>query len=111
MRTLFVVLRTRGPAWDAATPMRSQPQWAEHAAFMDGLAEAGVIVLGGPLGDGEQEFLFAVRAADEGEIRATLQRDPWSRLRKLQVRSIRRWTILLESAGSPSRTTVPDSPV
>jgi len=55
--------------------MRSQRQWSEHAAFMDRLAADGFIVLGGPVGDGD-DFLFAINAADEREIRLTLQRDP-----------------------------------
>ena len=42
-------------------------------------------------------FLFAVKAADESEIRATLQQDPWSKSGMLEVKSIQPWTILLES--------------
>jgi uncharacterized protein YciI len=97
MRTLFAVVRTRGPAWDGATPMRAQPQWPAHAAFMDRLAAGGFIVLGGPVND-EREFLFAINATDEDEIRSTLEDDPWTRSRMLEIRSIQRWTILLESA-------------
>jgi len=74
MRNLFAVLRTRGPAWDATRPMRGQRGWAEHAAFMDNLA------------------------ADERQIRSTLERDPWSQSRQLELRSIQPWIILLESA-------------
>jgi uncharacterized protein YciI len=99
VKTLFAVLRARGPAWDPATPMRAQPQWSEHAAFMDNLADDGWIVLGGPVGEEEEEFLFAVKARDEEEIRARLARDPWSQAQMLQIRSIHRWTILLESAN------------
>lgn len=97
MRTLFVVVRTRGPAWDAAKPMRAQQQWSEHAAFMDKLAADGFVVLGGPVDEG-QDFLFAVKATDERAIRSTLHNDPWSHSGMLEVRSIQRWTILLESA-------------
>ena len=96
MRTLFAVVRTKGDAWDAAKPMRSQQQWSEHAAFMDGLAAQGFIVLGGPLGE-TGDVLFAVKASDEGEIRATLQQDPWSKSGMLEVKSIQPWSILLES--------------
>jgi uncharacterized protein YciI len=101
MRTLFAVVRTRGPTWDAANPMRAQPQWTEHAAFMENLAAGGFIVLGGPVGEGGEgpDFLFAVAAADEREIRSTLERDLWSRSGMLEVRSIRPWTILLESGS------------
>ncbi len=78
--------------------MRSQLQWPEHAAFMDRLAADGFIVLGGPVGAGD-DFLFAIKAADESEIRLTLQRDPWSESGMLEIKSIQPWSILLESAA------------
>jgi len=96
MRALFAVVRTRGEAWDAAKPMRSQQQWSEHAVFMDNLAAQGFVVLGGPLGE-TGDFLFAVKATDESEIRTTLQQDPWSKSGMLEVKSIQPWTILLQS--------------
>jgi uncharacterized protein YciI len=97
MRRLFAVDRTRGPAWDAAKPMRAQHQWSEHAAFMDKLAADGFVVLGGPVGQEDRDFLFAVKATDEREIRSTLEQDPWSHSGMLELRTIRPWTILLES--------------
>jgi uncharacterized protein YciI len=97
MSTLFAVVRTKGDAWDKAKPMRSQREWTEHAAFMDGLAVQGFIVLGGPLGD-TGDFLLAIRAADEPEIMATLGRDPWSKSGILAIKSIQPWTILLDSS-------------
>jgi len=42
--------------------MRAQERWEDHAAFMDGLADDGFIVLGGPLGDGTT-FLHVVAVA------------------------------------------------
>ena len=51
MKTLFVVKRIRGKAWDSTKPLRSQARWYEHAAFMDELAANRFVVLGGPLGD------------------------------------------------------------
>ena len=98
MRDLFAVIRTKGKAWDAAKPMRSQHQWSEHADFMTRLAAQGFIVLGGPLGE-TGDFMFAVKAADEGAIRITLQQDPWSKSEIVEVKSIQPWTILLESPG------------
>jgi len=96
MRKLFAVARTKGKTWDATQPMRSQRQWSELATFMDRLAADGFIVLGGPVGDGD-DFLFAIKAADEREIRLTLQQDPWSESGMLEIKSIQPWTILLES--------------
>jgi uncharacterized protein YciI len=97
MRTLFAVIRTRGPSWDADKPLRSQLQWDEHARFMNALAADGLIVLGGPLGEGP-DVLLAIKAANEAEARATLGGDPWSESGMLDIKSIQTWTILLESA-------------
>ena len=55
-----------GPNWDPGCPIRGQDGWDKHAAFMDGLVDDGFIILGGPVGDGE-ETLHAVEAADEDE--------------------------------------------
>lgn len=51
MKTLFVVTRIRGQAWDASQPMHFQEQWPEHATFMSQLATDGFVVLGGPISD------------------------------------------------------------
>jgi uncharacterized protein YciI len=96
MKRLFVVTRTRGKAWDAAKPMRSQAQWAEHATFMDELATNRFVILGGPLDDGD-ETLLIVDAANEAEIRSTLARDPWSKSGVLELQSIQLWTVLLQA--------------
>src|SRR5437016_2360876 len=96
MKRLFVVSRIRGKAWDPARPMNSQVQWPEHATFMDDLATNRFVILGGPLGD-DEKTLLVVDAADEGEIRTTLARDPWSKLGMLEVESIQLWTVLLQA--------------
>jgi hypothetical protein len=41
MAEWFAVLRSRGPNWDHAAPLRQQRLWDEHATFTDNLeAEA-----------------------------------------------------------------------
>ena len=49
MEHAFVVLRSRGPAWDDSKPLEDQSDWAAHAAFMNQLFEQGFAVLVGPL--------------------------------------------------------------
>jgi uncharacterized protein YciI len=95
--TYFVVTRVPGPAWDAARGMREQERWDDHAAFMDGLADEGFIVLGGPLGD-ERRVILAIEAASEDEVRSTLARDPWHESH-LVVESVDPWTIRLDGRG------------
>ena len=61
----LAVLRRRGPSWNQALPMLAQALWAEHAAFMNALGAEGVIVLGGPIGNGEETLLLDGRARDQ----------------------------------------------
>jgi uncharacterized protein YciI len=90
----FVVLRRTGPDWDASRPLERQTGWATHAAFMDGLAESGFVVLGGPLAD-EVRVVPVVEAESEDDVRAALARDPWSDSH-LRIDAIDPWTIRLD---------------
>lgn len=94
MAMFHVVLHRSGPEWDPALPLEEQSDWDAHASFMDGLAEAGFIVLGGPLAD-EHRVVHVVEAHSENEIRATLGRDPWSESHLL-IEAIDPWTIRLD---------------
>jgi uncharacterized protein YciI len=96
MKTLFVVTRTRGQAWDASKPMNAQEQWPEHAIFMNRLAANGFVVLGGPVGE-SGDVLLVINATSEDEINATLSDDPWSQSSILEVQGIQRWNILLQA--------------
>ena len=80
--------------------MRDQALWAEHAAFMNALAAEGFVILGGPLGTGE-EVLLVIDAASEDIIRARLAADPWTDARLLVVKSVQPWTVLLEGRAGP----------
>ena len=90
----FVVVRRSGPQWDRSRPMEQQSGWAAHASFMEGLVDAGFVVLGGPLAD-EQRVVLAIEAQTEDAVRATLARDPWSETH-LRIDTIEPWTIRLD---------------
>jgi uncharacterized protein len=75
---------------------RQQDGWVAHAAFMDGLVDDGFIILGGPVGDGE-ETLHVVQAADEDAIRARLAADPWAQAGLLRIGTIEPWALWLDS--------------
>ena len=90
----FVVVRRSGPQWDPSRPMEQQSDWPAHASFMDGLVDAGFVVLGGPLAD-EQRVVLAIEAQTEDAVRATLARDPWSETH-LRIDTIEPWTIRLD---------------
>jgi hypothetical protein len=42
----FAVRLVHGPGWDPSRQIREQDGWDEHAAFMDGLVDDGLIILG-----------------------------------------------------------------
>jgi hypothetical protein len=64
----YLVRTVKGPSWDHARGRREQDGWDEHAAFMDGLVEEGLIVLGG--GPAEHRISRAVDRVDAGGIPA-----------------------------------------
>jgi hypothetical protein len=94
MAMFFVVERRSGPEWDSSRPLEEQNGWDAHAAFMDALVDTGLVVLGGPLAD-EFRVILVVEAESEHDVRATLDRDPWSGSH-LVVASVDRWTIRLD---------------
>ncbi len=79
--------------------MREQKLWTEHAAFMDSLASEGFVILGGPLGDGEERFLLIFDADSERTIETRLALDPWTKMRLLRIAKVEAWEILLQKSG------------
>jgi PPOX class probable F420-dependent enzyme len=101
----FAVTIVNGPRWDSSRQRREQSAWHEHAAFMDSLVDEGFVVLGGPIGDGE-EAMVVVETTDEHEIQARLGEDPWVKAGVLRIDAIRPWTIWLDgrqTARGPAR--------
>jgi uncharacterized protein YciI len=99
MADYFLVKRVPGPDWDHSRRRREQVGWDDHAAFMDALAAEGLVVLGGPVGEGDGDHaLLVVDADNEATIRARLAADPWSE-RMLATASIEPWSVWLRSPG------------
>ena len=94
---LFAVIRKGGPAWDASRPLREQDAWDEHAAFIDGLADEGLVLFAGPLGDGrpEHRVLQICEADSERTINARLAEDPWTPMGILTTVSVEPWNLLI----------------
>ena len=92
----FAVRLVHGPGWDSSRRIREQDGWEAHAAFMDALVDDGFLILGGPLGDGEQT-LHAVEAAGEDEVRARFAEDPWASAGLLRTGSVEPWALWLDS--------------
>jgi uncharacterized protein YciI len=89
-----VVIRRSGPEFDHSLPLEEQSDWEAHAAFMNGLVDAGFVILGGPLAD-EERVVHVVEAESEDAIRARLAADPWSGTH-LVIDTIDPWTIRLD---------------
>jgi uncharacterized protein YciI len=96
MQRLFVVIRTRGPAFRDGQPLEAQPAWSAHAAFMNALQKNGFVVLGGPL-EGTVDVVLIVRAESAEEVHARLADDPWSRDGLLRIARVAPWTLRLGS--------------
>jgi uncharacterized protein YciI len=96
MKRLFAVIRSRGPAWNAALPIDDQVEWPAHAAFMNGLVDQQFIAVGGPL-EGTPDVLLVVRATDAAEIAERLAADPWVQNGLLRLKEVWPWWIRLGS--------------
>ena len=94
MATFLVMERRSGPDWDPAKPMELQTSWDAHAAFMDSLVDAGIVVLGGPLAD-EHRVALVVEADSEAGVREAFSPDPWIPSH-LSIDAIEPWTIRLD---------------
>lgn len=74
----FLLTRWRtGPEWKTTRSMEDQSGWAEHAAAMDALVAEGVILVGGPVGDGLRAVLVC-EAPSAAALRTALAGDPWT---------------------------------
>jgi uncharacterized protein YciI len=95
--TLFAVVREAGPGW-ATGGINDQPAVHEHAEFMNGLAEKGVVLFAGPLAGtehGRLRVLLVADGQDEAEINRILADDPWLASQQLCTVSVEPWRILV----------------
>jgi uncharacterized protein YciI len=94
----FAVLREAGPAWDNEKGAFGQPAVNEHAAYMDALADQGLILFAGPLAGSEHgriRVLLIADADNETTIRARLAGDPWQRANRVVPLSVERWNLFV----------------
>jgi uncharacterized protein YciI len=99
----FAVVREAGPAWKDGG-IFEQSAMNEHAAFMNALADQGVVLFGGPLAGSEPgrvRVLLIVNADSEGEIHRRLADDPWEQEQLITV-SVEPWKILVSAERLPT---------
>lgn len=93
----YAVVREAGPGW-VDGGIAAQPDVADHAAFMNGLADEGVVLFAGPLAGtetGRLRALLVMDATTETEIRDRLADDPWTRNERLAIARIERWNLIV----------------
>ena len=96
--SLFVVARQAGPSWVDDAGAFEQPGAADHASFMNSLAEEGVVVVAGPVAGTEADrirVLLVASATSEDEVRARLADDPWERVGRLTTSSVEAWNTIV----------------
>jgi uncharacterized protein YciI len=96
--SLFAITRGAGPSWTDGKGAVEQPDVADHAAFMNNLADEGVVLFAGPLAGSEHNrirVLVIAEADGETEIRERLADDPWARTRRLVTMSVELWNPLV----------------
>ncbi len=97
MTTYYAAFLRPGALWNPEKTAREQPFWDDHARFMDGLFEAGIVVLGGPFAD-RTGSLVIVKAGDAAQVREMFRRDPWTEQDVLAVGEVKEWVIFLDAS-------------
>jgi uncharacterized protein len=103
--SLFAVHREAGPAWTEGKGAFDQTGASEHAAFMNGLAEDGLILAAGPLAGTESGSIRVLLIADAGhdaEIAQRLAADPWELEGRITTTKIEPWTLLVGALAPPA---------
>jgi hypothetical protein len=93
----YAVIREAGPGW-VDGDIAAQPDVADHAGFMNGLADEGVVLFARPLAGtatARLRALLVMVAPTETEIRHCLADDPWARKERLAIARIERWDLIV----------------
>jgi len=103
----YAVIREAGPGWIDGG-IAAQPDVADHAAFMNKLADEGLVVFAGPLAGtetGRLRALLIMEADTEGEIRERLADDPWVHTDRLAIARLEPWNLIVgtERLSAPAR--------
>ena len=102
--TLFAVHREAGPAWTEGKGAFDQPGVNDHAAYMNGLADSGLILAAGPLAGTESGRIHVLLIADAdqaADIAERLAGDPWERTQRITTTSVEPWTLLVGALSPP----------
>ena len=102
---LFAVTREAGPAWIDGKGAYEQVAVDEHAAFMNDLADEGLVLFAGPLAGSESgriRVLLIAAAAEAADIRRRLADDPWETTDRVVTTTIEPWNLLVGADRLPA---------
>ena len=94
----FAVTRAAGPGWTEGKGAFEQPGVDDHAAFMGGLADEGIVLFAGPLAGSEHHrirVLLIVNTDNEAAIHEHLADDPWAQAQRLVTTSVEPWNLMV----------------
>ena len=94
----FVVIREAGPGWTDGKGAFGQPGVDEHAAFMNALADEGVVLFAGPVGgseEGRMRVLLISKADSAAVVHERLAADPWAQTQRLVTTSVEPWNLFV----------------
>ena len=94
----FAVIRDAGPTWTDGKGAFEQPDVEAHVAFMNALADEGIVLFAGPLAGSEQgrvRALVIVDTDDETAIHARLAADPWAVASRIVTTSVEPWNLFV----------------
>jgi hypothetical protein len=94
MAMFLVTVRRDGPQWNHARAIEGQERFADHVAFLTGLLDGGLIILGGPLRD--DRVIYVASAETEQEVRDAFAGDPWEGP-LVRLQSVEPWTVRLDA--------------
>ena len=95
--SVWAVQREAGPTWREGG-IYDQNGVSEHATFMKGLSDDGLIVVAGPVAgteNGRVRVLLIVDAESEAAIHRRLADDPWMPTAQILTVSTEPWKILV----------------
>lgn len=94
----FVIVYEQGPAWVDSMPMREQVDWTGHAAYVNAAMYAGLVILGGPLGEGPRHrALVIVHMESDSAVRSWIGEDPWIISGVLGPPRVEPWKLLVSN--------------
>ena len=93
-----------GPTW-ASGSVKEQPEWDEHAEFVDALIERRIFVMGGPFSDNSGSMSL-LEGIDVDEARRLIEDDPFMKNGVFVLEEIREWNVFVDelSSGTASET-------